>query len=195
MGRRRIWTTHRQMVHRNCMAIEQEIERFVARLRSGPSETVEVEYLGQYAIYGETVLSVPEPGLAAQWAASVVPMHFMPLYGLKVGEPALAGGLFDAAPFPLYDPGEPRWEWMNPPSSPEPIYAMGETSTGSSFWVSAEGLVYGHNLDNEVQRVGELNDFIRFAMTAIENGRNWYQLVGDEKVMRAGALEPIRTFY
>ena len=90
------------------------IDELLAAFYNGNEEEIDVEYIGKYRINGRMVLGVPTPDIETSWAQSVVPDVYLPLYGLKFSQPAEAGGLFESAPFDLYDRSDPEYQWMNP---------------------------------------------------------------------------------
>ncbi|QDU37665.1 hypothetical protein Mal4_19810 [Maioricimonas rarisocia] len=160
---------------------------------NGEEEEIDVEYIGRYRLNGRMVLRVPSPDIEASWAESVVPVEYLPLYGLKCGEPQLAGGLFEAAPFPRYDRSAPEYEWMNPPEAPEPVYHLCTDNCGAQFWVGDSHIVYGHNLDNEVQPIGPLMALVDYAIDSAMESRSWYERINEPDTMEKYGLQPINA--
>lgn len=172
------------------MTASQRQAELLSRFSDSPDELYEVEYVGRFRVSGNLTLRVMDDDVADAWRRSVVPDGYMPLYGLKCGPPEYAGGLFDAAPFAAYDPNGPQYAGMNAPSPPEPIYDLCTDNCGCPFWVSADGTVYGHNLDNEVQRIGTLDAFVDFAVSLALDGTPWYSRTNDPgATMRFGLFK------
>ncbi|QDU92659.1 hypothetical protein [Lignipirellula cremea] len=165
------------------------LSELLGRFYNGSEETVDVEYMGRFLVNGRMVLRVPEEGLEEQWAASLVPIEYLPLYGLKLSEPEQAGGLFEAAPFDRYDPMSLQNQWLNlpPEPEPEPLFEIGTDDCGAQFWLGESGVVYGHNLDNQFQPLGALKDFVDFAIDTALRDVNWSQ-----ELHRPTALAPFR---
>ncbi len=175
------------------MTAKQRQAELLSRFSGSPDELYEVEYVGQFRVSGNLTLRVMDDGTAEAWRRSVLPDGYMPLYGLKCGPPEYAGGLFDAAPFHAYDPNGPQYKGVNAPTPPEPIYDLCTDNCGCPFWVSADGTVYAHNLDNEVQRIGALDAFVDFAVSLTLEGTHWYTRINDHRTTTRFGLKRIST--
>lgn len=159
------------------MTKPKRMDELLATFYNGHEQEVNVEYIGKYRLNGQMVLRVPTQDIESLWAASVVPLDYLPLYGLKFGEPEWAGGLFESAPFQRLDRSAPEYEWMNLPDEPEPIYELCTDNCGGQFWVGESLLVYGHNLNNEIQAIGSLSSFVDYAIDLAFEGVNWYERI------------------
>ena len=157
------------------------------------AEDFEVEYVGRFRTSGNLTLRVVDDVIAEQWRLSVVPDEYMPLYGLKHGPAEYAGGLFDAAPFAAYDPDGPQYAGMNAPSPPESIYDLCTDNCGCPFWLSGAGIVYGHNLNNEIQCIGPLESFVDLVVSLALNDEPWYAHVNNNSTMKRFGLANIST--
>ena len=175
------------------MTASQRRTELLGRFTGEPDELYEIEYVGQFRVSGNITLRVMDDDVVDAWRRSVVPDHYMPLYGLKCGPAEYAGGLFDAAPFAAYDPESPQYVGMNAPSPIEPIYDLCTDNCGCPFWVSATGIVYGHNLDNEIQRIGSLDAFVDFVVSLALDGTNWHSRVNDSDTTSKFGLDTIST--
>lgn len=173
-------------------ALERRTE-LLARFAGSDVELYEVEYVGQFRVSGGVTLRVMDDAVAEQWRLSIVPDDYMPLYGLKYGPPENAGGLFDAAPFAPYDPNGPQYVGMNAPAPPEQIYDLCTDNCGCPFWVSASNTVYGHNLNNEIQRIGSLDSFVDLVVTLALDAVPWFARVKDNDTMARFGLAKIST--
>jgi hypothetical protein len=161
------------------MTKPSRIKELLARIHNGSEEVVDVEYLGQFLVNGPYTLRVPSDGLEQEWAASVVPIEYFPLYGLKCDRPEKAGGLFDAAPFARINASDLQNAGLNLPSEPEPIFELCTDSCGAQFWVGESRTVYGHNLDNKFQPVGPLAAFVDFAIEMALQEKCWHRCLRD----------------
>ena len=169
------------------------MDELLAAFYNGAEEEVDVEYIGKYRLNGRMVLGVPTPHIESSWVESVVPIEYLPLYGLKFGEPELAGGLFESAPFQRYDRSAPEYEGMNPPEAPEPVYQFCTDNCGAQFWIGASLMVYGHNLNNEMQPIGPLSSFVDYAIDSAFENRCWYERIDDLEGLRKYGLQPINA--
>lgn len=156
------------------MTAPQRQAELLSRFTGSPDEFYEIENVGRFRVSGDLTLRVLDDNAADSWRRSVVPDHYMPLYGMKCGPPEYAGGLFEAVPFPAYDPNGTRYAGTNAPLPPEPIYDLCTDNCGCPFWVSADGTVYAHSFDDEVQRIGTLDAFVDLAVSLALDGERWY---------------------
>jgi len=169
------------------------MDELLATFYNGREQEIDVEYIGKYRLNGRMVLRVPTPNIETLWARSVVPIEYLPLYGLKFGEPELAGGLFESAPFRRYDRTAPEHEWMNPPEAPEPVYELCTDNCGAQFWIGNSLMVYGHNLNNEMQPIGPLSSFVDYAIDLAFEGLTWYRRINAPESLEKYGLQPINT--
>jgi hypothetical protein len=170
------------------------MDELLAHFYNGHEQEVNVEYIGKYWLNGQMVLRVPTQETESLWAESVVPVDYLPLYGLKFGEPERAGGLFESAPFSRFDRSAPEYEWMNLPDAPEPIYELCTDNCGGQFWVGESLVVYGHNLNNEIQAIGSLPSFVDYAIDLAFEGVSWYKRINVAECLEKYSLRPINTF-
>lgn len=169
------------------------LDELLARFTGSPDEDYEVEYVGRFRVSGAITLGVLNDKTAEAWRRSVVPDVYMPLYGLKCGPPEYAGGLFDAAPFAAYDESDIQYSHRNMPTPPKPIFDLCRDRCGCPFWVSSDGIVYGHSLNNEIQQIGALADFVDFSIDLALAGVSWYERVNESGTMSRFRLAPINT--
>lgn len=172
---------------------QKRLEELLERIRDGNEELVDVEYIGKFLVNGNLTLRVPSRGLEHRWAASMVPIEYMPVYGLKCDRPEMAGGLLEAAPFARFDATSPEHEWLNLPTQPEELFELCTDQCGAQFWVGQSSTVYGHNLDNEFQPIGTLSDFVDFAIEMALQERSWHQCLGDANALKSAGLVAINT--
>ena len=169
------------------------MDELLARFYNGDEREIDVEYIGKYRWNGRMVLRVPTSSVKSLWTQSVVPIEYLPLYGLKFSEPELAGGLFESAPFHRYDRSAPEHEWMNPPEAPEPVYELCTDNCGAQFWIGDSQVVYGHNLNNEMQPVGPLSSFLDYAIDLAFENLSWYERINVPERLQKYALQPINA--
>ena len=169
------------------------MDELLAAFYNGSEQTVDVEYIGKFQLNGRMVLRVPSRHVEQSWAKSIVPVEYLPLYGLKFGEPELAGGLFESAPFQRYDRLAPEYEWMNPPESPETVYKLCTDNCGAQFWVGDSLMVYGHNLNNKMQEIGPLSSLVDYAIDLAFEGLSWYKRINDKESLKKYGMQPINT--
>lgn len=168
-----------------------KLEELLNRIHDGNQEIVEIDYLGQFLVNGPYTLSMPPEGLKEQWAISMVPIEYFPLYGLKCDDPEMAGGLFSEAPFARFDRTNLQNEWLNLPPEPEPLFDLCTDNCGTQFWIGESGKVYGHNINNQIQPIGPISSFVDFAIAMTLEEKNWHQFLQDEKIMTKFDLSPI----
>ncbi len=171
----------------------KNLDLLLSRIHNGNEETVDVEYIGRFIVNQKHTLRVPEASLRQQWSDSVVPIEYFPIYGLKCDRPEMAGGLFDAAPFEPYDPASIQNEYLNLPSPPEYLHELCTDSCGAQFWIGESLTVYGHNLDNEFQKIGAISDFVDFAIEMSLNEQNWHECLRNVDSVSAFRLSIINT--
>ena len=176
------------------MCIEDRIAEFVAAFNERPLEEEEIEYMGTYLRSGDLVTAVLDPEKKKRWSESLVPDIYQPLYDMKVGNAEYAGGIFSAAPFSVYDPNDPQYEWLGLPTPTETLYEFCSDNCGSQYWLNDSLQVFGRNLDNEIQLVGALEDFVRFAIDRALSGENWYESINDESVTSKFRLQACEGF-
>jgi hypothetical protein len=169
------------------------MDELAAAFYNGKEQEIDVEYIGKYRLNGRMVLRVPTPDIETSWAQSVVPVEYLPLYGLKFSEPELAGGLFESAPFQAYDPSAPELEWMNPPEAPEPVYELCTDNCGAQFWIGDSHIVYGHNVNNEMQRIGPLSSLVDYAIDLAFEDLSWYERINAPERLEKYGLQPINA--
>ncbi|MEZ5943861.1 MAG: hypothetical protein R3C18_20890 [Planctomycetaceae bacterium] len=174
------------------MARPKRIDELISRICDGSEEIVDVEYIGAFLVRGPYTLRIASDGLRQQWAESIVPIEYLPLYGLKCDHPETAGGLFDAAPFAAFDRTDLQNEWLNLPPEPEPLFELCTDNFGAQFWIGESQTVYGHNLNNEFQPIGAVGDFVDFAIDMAINEQSWHRclrLEADAAPYRLSSIE------
>jgi len=174
--------------------IQQHIDRFLAVFNDGSPVEEEIEYLGTYRVSGSLVTQRLDQRLQQAWSASVVPDFYQPLYDMKVGEPARAGGIFSAAPFAEYDPDDPQYTGLGLPASTETLFDFCTDNCGSPYWINRDLRVFARNIDNDIATVGSLEDFVRFAIDHALSGENWYTHISDRSATANYNLEPNEGF-
>ena len=175
------------------MTKPRRMDELLASFYDGNEEEVDVEYIGKFRLNRGMILRVPTRRIELSWSESVIPLDYLPLYGLKFGELESAGGLFECAPFRRYDRSAPEYEWMNPPESPEPVYQLCTDNCGAQFWIGDSLTVYGHNLDNEMQAIGPLPSFVDYAIDLAFQGISWYRRINTLDSLEKFGLKTINT--
>lgn len=173
------------------MTKRNRIDELLSHIHDGSEEVIDVEYIGRFLVRGPFTLRVGSEELRQQWTQSVVPIEYYPLYGLKCDRPEMAGGLFDAAPFAVFDRTDPQNEWLNLPTEPESLFELCTDNCGAQFWIGESRTIYGHNLDNQFQPIGTVADFVDFAIAMALKEKCWHQCLRDESNVEPFQLSPI----
>lgn len=176
------------------MEINESIARFFAAFEQGGPVEREVEYLGTYLCSGKLVTKVLPADVKQAWSASLVPDHYMPLYDMKVGETAKAGGLFSGAPFAPYDPDDLQYAGLYLPIPSEPLFDFCTDNCGSAFWLNKDLDIFGRNLNNKIQHVGPLANFVVFAIDRALSGENWYTHINNQSMLDGYRLTACEGF-